>query len=122
MMARSRARQLLGVLFILAGLSHFLQPRIYLTIMPDYLPAHKALVAASGYVEIALGALAFAPGLRSLTRWGLIALLIAVFPANLHMALHPERFPRIPPALLWLRLPIQPALIGWIWWATAKAE
>lgn len=121
-MARLRARQLLGALCIIAGLNHFMQPRFYLAMMPDYLPAHKQLVAASGYAEIALGLLAFAPRLRGLTRWGLIALLIAVFPANLQMALHPERYPSLPPGLLWLRLPLQPALMAWVWWATAKAE
>lgn len=117
-MTRAQSRHLLGALFILAGLNHFLQPRFYLAIMPDYLPAHGTLVAASGYAEIGLGGLVFAPRARQLTRWGLIALLIAVFPANLHMALHPERFPRIPPLLLWLRLPLQVLIIIWVWWAT----
>jgi uncharacterized membrane protein len=118
---RPRARRLLGTLFIVAGLNHFLQPRFYLAMMPDYLPAHAELVAASGYAEIGLGAMAFIPRLRGLTRWGLLALLVAVFPANLHMALRPERYPRIPPRLLWLRLPLQPALMAWVWWATADA-
>lgn len=121
-MIRSWSRRLLGALFILAGLNHFVQPRFYLRMMPDYLPAHKELVAASGYAEIVLGVLAFFPRLRSLTRWGLLALLVAVFPANLNMALHPGRYPRIPPALLWLRLPLQPALMAWVWWATARAD
>ena len=115
-------RRLLGALFIVAGLNHFLQPRFYLAMMPDYLPAHRELVAASGYAEIALGALTFVPGARRLTRWGLIALLLAVFPANLHMALHPERFGRIPPVLLWVRLPLQAVLIAWVWWATADGD
>jgi uncharacterized membrane protein len=119
---RRHARRLLGALFIVAGLNHFLQPRFYLAIMPDYLPAHAELVAASGYAEIGLGAMAFIPRLRRVTRWGLLALLVAVFPANLHMALHPERYPRIPPALLWLRLLLQPALMTWVWWVTAEAE
>ncbi len=114
-MTRTRSRHLLGALFILAGLNHFLQPRFYLAMMPDYLPAHRTLVAASGYAEIGLGALAFVRQAHQLTRWGLIALLVAVFPANLHMALHPERFP---PLLLWLRLPLQTLLIIWVWWAT----
>jgi uncharacterized membrane protein len=119
---RAHARRLLGALFIVAGLNHFLQPRFYLAIMPDYLPAHRELVAASGYAEIGLGAIALLPRLRGLTRWGLLALLVAVFPANLHMALHPERYPRIPLILLWLRLPLQPALMAWVWWATAEAN
>lgn len=117
-MARARSRHLLGALFVLAGMNHFLQPRFYLAMMPDYLPAHRTLVAASGYAEIGLGALAFVSRARQLTRWGLIALLIAVFPANLHMALHSERFSRVSPVLLWLRLPLQALLIIWVWWAT----
>jgi uncharacterized membrane protein len=121
-MTHSWSRRLLGALFILAGLNHFVQPRFYLRMMPDYLPAHEELVVASGYAEIALGVLAFFPRLRGLTRWGLLALLVAVFPANLNMALHPERYPRISPALLWLRLPLQPALMAWVWWATARAD
>lgn len=121
-MTRLSARRLLGALFIVAGLNHFRQPRFYLAMMPGYLPAHQELVAASGYAEIGLGAMAFVPRLRGVTRWGLIALLVAVFPANLHMALHPERYPRIRPALLWLRLPLQPAMMSWVWWATAETD
>ena len=121
-MTRPWSRRLLGALFILAGLNHFVQPRFYVRMMPDYLPAHKELVAASGYAEIVLGVLAFFPRLRSLTRWGLLALLVAVFPANLNMALHLGRYPRIPPALLWLRLPLQPALMAWVWRATARVD
>lgn len=118
-MRRVLSRRLLGALFIVAGLNHFFQPRFYMAIMPDYLPAHRELVAASGYAEIALGALAFVPRTRRVARWGLVVLLLAIFPANLHMALHPERFPAIPAALLYLRLPLQAVLIAWVLWATA---
>lgn len=120
-MSRARARAVLGALFVLAGLNHFLQPRMYTAIMPDYLPAHRALVALSGYAEIGLGALVVVPRLRLPARWGLIALLIAIFPANLHMALYAQRYPGLPPALLWLRLPLQAALIAWVWWCTEPA-
>lgn len=118
-MSERDQRRLLGAFFILAGLNHFVAPRTYRALMPDYLPAHRELVAASGVAEIALGLLAFAPPARRLTRWGLIALLLAIFPANLHMALHVERYSRFPPALLWLRLPLQPVLIAWVWRVTA---
>lgn len=111
-------RWLMGSLFIAAGVNHFVRPRIYLAIMPPYLPRHDLLVALSGYAEIALGAIAFVPRLRRAARWGLIALLIAVFPANLHMALNSGTFPRIPAALLWLRLPLQAVLIAWVAWCT----
>lgn len=118
-MTRVAGRRLLAAVFLLAGLNHFAQPRLYRAIMPDYLPAHDALVAASGYAEIALGLLALDGRARGVTRWGLTALLIAIFPANLHMALHAARYPRIPAPLLWLRLPLQGLLIAWVWWATA---
>ena len=119
---RALSRAALGLGFLAAGANHFRRPRMYQAIMPDYLPRHRELVALSGYAELLLGAAALFPQLRGFTRWGLTALLLAVFPANLHMALHPERYPRIPRALLWLRLPLQPALIAWVWRATAGPE
>lgn len=126
-MSERQQQRVLGTLFILAGLNHFVVPRAYraialrasFAIMPGYLPAHAELVAASGVAEVALGLLAFVPRARWLTRWGLIALLLAVFPANLHMAFHAERYVPIPPVLLWLRLPLQGVLMAWIWWVTA---
>ncbi len=82
--------------------------------MPDYLPAHREIVLASGVAEIVLGAGVVSPATRRLAGWGLIALLAAIFPANLHMALHPDRYDALPAALLWARLPLQGALM---WWA-----
>ena len=84
--------------------------------MPRYLPAHRELVYASGVAEIAGGAGRAAPqdaqGARGL--W-LIATLLAVFPANVEMAVNAERFKKIPEPLLWARLPLQGALIAWVW-------
>ncbi|KPV50620.1 DoxX family protein [Kouleothrix aurantiaca] len=117
---RAFSRAALGLGFLAAGANHFRRPRMYRAIMPDYLPWHRELVALSGYAELLLGGAALFPPLRTLTRWGLTALLLAVFPANLHMAMHPERYPQIPRALLWLRLPLQPALIAWVWRTTAE--
>jgi uncharacterized membrane protein len=114
-------RLLLGITFISAGLNHFLRPKLYQAIMPDYLPWQRQLVTISGYAEVVLGIITFIPRLRLVTRCGLTALLIAVFPANLHMALHPQRYARIPRWLLWLRLPLQAALIAWVWWTTTPA-
>jgi uncharacterized membrane protein len=108
----------MALAFIAAGLNHFYQPRLYRAIMPPYLPWHGQLVALSGYAEIILGALALLPRWRRLAGWGLIALLVAVFPANLHMALSSARYPAIPAPLLWLRLPIQPLLIALVAWCT----
>jgi uncharacterized membrane protein len=97
---------------------HFIRPREYRAIMPDYLPAHRELVAASGVAEIAGGLGVLHPRTRRLAGWWLVATLIAVFPANVHMALHPERHKRIPRALLYARLPVQGLFIAWALRAT----
>jgi uncharacterized membrane protein len=112
----------MALAFIAAGLNHFYQPRLYRAIMPPYLPWHGPLVALSGYAEIILGGLALLPRWRRLAGWGLIGLLIAVFPANLHMALNSARYPAIPAPLLWLRLPMQPLLIALVAWCTREDD
>jgi uncharacterized membrane protein len=94
---------------------HFVIPRTYESIVPDYLPAARALVYVSGVAEIAGGAGVLHPRTRRLGSWWSIATLIAVFPANVHMALHPERYRMIPggrPALI-ARLPFQALFIAW---------
>jgi len=118
-MRRTPGRILLGVLFVLAGINHFVQPRLYTSIMPDYLPRHQLLVWLSGVAEVVCGLLIFIPRMRNLARWSLLALLVAIFPANLHMALNQARYPMIPGWLLWLRLPLQGVLMAWVWWLTA---
>ena len=93
---------------------HFLIPRSYEAIVPDYLPAKRALVYASGVAEIAGGAgTMHARTRRAGSLWS-IATLVAIFPANLHMALHPDRY-RVPGGrlALYLRLPVQALLIAW---------
>ena len=116
---------LLGTLFVVAGSLHFLHPAPYLRIVPPYLPWPRFLVAVSGACEMGLGAGMFSRFSRW-AAWGLIALLVAVFPANLHMALHPGQFadllPRHPAwrrSLFWGRLPLQAVLIAWVYWHTA---
>lgn len=111
-------RILTGIIFMLAGLNHFRQPQIYRAIMPPCLPNHDALVALSGVAEISLGALVLVPRFARHAGWGLQALLVAVFPANLHMARNPQRYRPIPAWLLWLRLPLQALLIRWVGWCT----
>ena len=101
----------LGLLFAAAGVNHFVDPGFYVGMMPPYLPWHPELVALSGVAEILLGLLVLIPRAAPLVGWGLVALLVAVFPANVHMALHPEQFPRIPAWVLVARLPLQAALV-----------
>ncbi|NNF57950.1 MAG: DoxX family membrane protein [Rhodothermaceae bacterium] len=121
---RRLARWMLGVLFIGAGLLHFTNTDGYVAIMPPYLPAHRALVLVSGVAEIlgGLGVLLSAP-VRHWAGIGLAVLLIAVVPANLHMALAGLGFDGVPAEgaeqlLLWLRLPLQAVLIAWALWAS----
>ncbi|HLL04243.1 MAG TPA: DoxX family membrane protein [Myxococcaceae bacterium] len=108
----------LGLLMMAAGLNHFRNPSFYLRMMPDYLPSPEALVVLSGLAEMLVGALLLVPRFSRLAAWALIALLLAVFPANVNMALHPEQFPEFSSTGLWVRLPIQGLLILWAWWYT----
>jgi uncharacterized membrane protein len=109
------SRALLGATFVATGLLHFLKPRTYEAIMPRHLPAHRELVYASGIAEIAGGAGVLHARTARHAGWWLIATLVAIFPANVEMAVHAERFARIPRALLWARLPLQPLLVAWVW-------
>jgi uncharacterized membrane protein len=106
-------RFLAGPFFVLAGTLHFTHTKLYVAIMPDYLPSHRELVYASGVAEIAGGLGLMAPATRKPAGWWLIATLIAIFPANLHMALHPERY-KPPRAALYARLPFQGVFIAWV--------
>ncbi len=101
-----------AALFILGGVGHFLATDVYMKIMPPYLPYHRALVLLSGVFEAALGLLLLVPATSRLAAWGLIALLVAVFPANVYMFQNPEEF-NVSPTLLLLRLPLQGVLILW---------
>jgi len=103
------------------GTLHFLKPRMYEAIMPPYLPAPRQLVLASGAAEVAGGVGVLVPGLERAARWWLLATLVAVFPANVHMAVNPgqiEGLPAIPRWLLWARLPIQGAFAALVVKAT----
>ena len=113
---------LMGAFYGFAGAMHFARPDYYMPMMPPYLPWHLELVYISGVCEVLLGVLLLIPRWTSAAAWGLIALLIAVFPANLHMALHTELYPHVPPALLWARLPLQGVLIAWAYWFTRSRQ
>ena len=101
-----------AALFIAGGILHFVKTEFYMRIMPPYLPYHRTLVLLSGVFEIALGVLLLVPKASRLAAWGLIALLVAVFPANIYMFQNPEKFD-LSPTLLLLRLPLQGVLILW---------
>jgi uncharacterized membrane protein len=111
----SRSRPVVAATFLAAGALHFLKPRVYESMMPRYLPAHRELVYASGVAELAGGAGMLHPRTARGAAYWLVATLIAIFPANVEMAVHSERFTRFPPAALWARLPLQALLIAWIW-------
>lgn len=102
-----------------AGAAHFIAPRFYLPIMQASLPWHLGLIYLSGIAEMALGAGLLVPAFRCAAAWGLIALLVAVFPAKLHVALHNVPIGGRTEGLgiwNWLRLPLQGTLIAWAWW------
>jgi uncharacterized membrane protein len=106
---------LLAIAFVLAGINHFLNPNFYLRMMPPFLPAPLFLIYLSGMIEIVLGVIFLLPKFFGFAMWGLIALLIAVFPANIYMAMNPQLFPEISVAALYLRLPLQCILIGLVY-------
>jgi len=116
----SRSQKALAGFFAFAGTMHFVIPRSYEAIVPPSLPKREA-VAVSGIAEIVGGAAVLARPSRRFARWWLLALLVAVFPANVHMAVHPERvegIERVPRWALWARLPLQPLAMLWVWHAT----
>ena len=111
---------LLALFFLAAGVGHFVNSKFFVSIMPPYMPFHLALVYISGVFEIAGGLGVLLGATRRIAGLGLIALLVAVFPANIHMAMHPEQFPDISAAALYLRLPMQFVFMAWVWWATQR--
>lgn len=100
-----------------AGAMHFITPDFYVRIMPPYLPLHRELVYLSGLIEILLGVLLLVPRCAVWAAWGIMGLLIAVFPANVHVYLNPELIPA-PPVLHLLRLPLQGVFLLWAYWHT----
>ena len=112
-------RYIIGSLFILAGILHFLKPDIFKRIMPDYLPWHKELVLISGFFEIIGGIGLMLPFAQVYAAWGLILLLVAVFPANVEMFRNYYKRRGLTPFVwaLIFRLPLQLVLIWWVYWA-----
>ncbi len=114
---KSISKFLLAIFMIVAGTMHFANPAFFLKIMPPYLPFHKELVLVSGIFEIILGALLLIPKYSQLAAWGIIALLIAVFPANIYLYQNQEILPASPIIHL-LRLPLQGVFVLWAFWHT----
>lgn len=116
-------RGILAVCMVIAGVLHFAQPDPFIRIVPDFLPAPAALVYISGVIEILLGVGLLFPATRRLSAWGLVALFIAVFPANLNMAINHIKIAGIPDAWWFqaIRLPFQFVLIAWAYWYTQPA-
>ncbi len=113
-------KYLLALGFVLAGLYHFINPSFYSKVMPPFLPAPLFLIRLSGVFEIVLGILLLIPKFTRLAAWGLIALLIAVFPANVYMAMNTEIFFEFSPTALYLRLPLQLLFLAWAFWFTRQ--
>ena len=113
-----------AVFYTAAGFLHFLRPAMYMKIMPPYVPWHGAMVYLSGAAEIAGGLGLLIPMVRRAAAIGLIALLIAVFPANIYMATNPVEAGAggLPPVALWGRLLLQPLFIWWLWWCTRPSR
>ncbi len=117
-------RWLLGGFMVAIGVGHFVRPEPFVAIVPAWLPWALALVYVSGAAEIALGFGVLHPRTRPVARWLLVALYVAVYPANINMAVNQIQLPGLPPApvwALWARLPLQAVLILWALWCT-RAE
>ena len=116
-MALGILRYVLAALMVLAGVAHFRTPKPFERIVPSWLPAHRAIVYVSGVFEVLGGVGLLVPATQRWAAWGLVALFIAVFPANVNMAIHriPLGKKELPTWALWLRLPLQGVLVAWAW-------
>ncbi len=115
------SKYLLAIFMITAGIMHFANPAFFLKVMPPYLPLHKELVLVSGAFEVLLGVLLLVPQTSRMAAWGIVALLIAVFPANLYLYQHQDILPASP-LIHFLRLPLQGVFILWAYWHTRSAK
>ena len=115
------SKYLLAIFMTVAGIMHFANPAFFLKIMPPYLPLHRELVLVSGVFEVLLGILLLVPKTSRLVAWGVVALLIAVFPANLYLYQHQDILPASPIIHL-LRLPLQGVFILWAYWHSRPAK
>jgi uncharacterized membrane protein len=116
----------MGLVYVVAGVLHFVAPKAYEQVVPPGFPRPRTLVYLSGVAEVGFGLGVLFERTRRVSAWGLVALLVAVFPANVHMAVSddfelrnvPERYRDLSDAALWARLPLQAVLVAWAWWYT----
>ncbi len=113
---------LVAVLFVAVGVRHFTHPDFFIAIVPPYLPAPAALVYVSGFFEIVGGIGVLVPATRKWAGYGLLALLVAVYPANIHMALNPDQFPDMTPTALWVRMPFQFVFAALVWFGACSPK
>ncbi len=118
---KAASKYLLAMFMIAAGSIHFANPAFFLKIMPPYLPLHKELVLLSGVFELVLGILLLVPQTSRKAAWGIVALLVAVFPANLYLYQHQDILPASP-IIHFLRLPLQGVFILWAFWNARPAK
>lgn len=111
----------MGLLYLCAGINHFVNPGFYLKMLEGFLPYPDALNAVSGAAEVVLGVAVMVPAYRRWAAWGIVLLLIAVFPANINMALNPAEWD-MPLWGLYLRLPVQFVLIWWAYIYTKQSD
>tara|TARA_B100001113_G_scaffold286553_1_gene242105 strand:- start:192 stop:626 length:435 start_codon:yes stop_codon:yes gene_type:complete len=111
----------LAAFFINVGVDHFINPDFYLSIMPPAFPLHLEAVYISGIFEILGGIGVLIPRFRRFSGWGLVALLIAVYPANIYMAITPEAFPDISISALYFRLALQFLFFYWAYSVTKQS-
>lgn len=115
----------MGAIYVVAGVSHFVVPDLFAQIVPPQLPAPTALVYSSGVAEVAVGIGVMVPRTRRVAAWGLVGLLLAVFPANIYMATSGVVIQGAPAIIAepgpgrWIRLPLQGVLIAWALWYTS---
>jgi uncharacterized membrane protein len=117
-------RVILAISIIVVGVTHFVVPREYVKIVPPQLPYPLGLVYLSGFYEILGGIGLLVPPVSQAAAWGLLALFIAVYPANINMAVNLIKVEHIPnsPWVHVVRLPLQAVLIAWAWWYTKSSD
>ena len=116
------ARVGLGIFISVAGVGHFLVPDFYVRMITPSLPAPSLLVYISGVAELILALVLLSGCALRFTRWGMIALFVMIFPANIYMAQHPEVFPEFSHMSLLIRLPVQILFLVWTWFATRELK